>query len=419
MKPEEKKQVLKARKNFAAIAASYFMGLFNDNFYKEAAVILAVSQGKTKLQAFAMGLFTICYIMFTAQSGWFADKYPKRNVIIAAKLVELIAMIAGAIGIWYMYWPLVLLMIGIMGAQSALFSPAMNGAIPELYPEWYVPKANAIVKVISTIGIFTGMIVAGPVLDRAGTIMNIPASRFIVGLLVLIAGIIGLLTAFGAPKRKAGGTHEKFPLFGPINSIFEYLKTRKDPLLFMAINTNVVIWFIASLMTMLIVNLATGQLGLSSTVTVIMKVMFMAGISVGGFISNIITKKYSWEKVVVKAVTGVGVSLSLFFFFSYFPESIRLYTMYALIIIAGVSGGICLIPITSFIQIRPAADRKGQVIAASNFAIFIFMTFGAFCLYILNDELKLLPTNSIGTLGIFSIIASFFLMLGYKKIKEN
>ncbi len=418
MKPEEKNQILKARKNFAAIAASYFMGLFNDNFYKEAAVLLAVSQGKTKLQAFAMGLFTICYIMFTSQSGWFADKYPKRNVIIAAKLVELIAMIAGAIGIWFMYWPLILLMIGIMGAQSALFSPAMNGVIPELYPEWYVPKANAIVKVISTIGIFAGMIIAGPVLDRTGSVMNIPASRFIVGILVLVAGIIGLLTAFGAPKRKAGGTNEKFPMFGPINSVFEYLKTRKDPLLFMAINTNMIIWFIASLMTMLIVNLGKGQLNLTSTTTVIMKVMFMSGISVGGFISNIITKRFNWEKVVVKAVAGVGISLVLFLFCGFFPESIRLYTMYALIIVAGVSGGICLIPITSFIQIRPAPDRKGQVIAASNFAIFIFMTFGAFCLYLLNDILRFLPSNSIGILGLVSLIASFFLMLGYKSVKE-
>ena len=58
----------------------------------------------------------------------------------------------------------------------------------------------------------------------------------------------------------------------------------------------------------------------------------------------------------------------------------------------GVAGGLFMIPCESFIQVRPSAERKGAVIAASNFAIFTGILATGFIANALNKFI--LPTNS-------------------------
>ncbi|MCK9225079.1 MAG: MFS transporter [Candidatus Muirbacterium halophilum] len=412
-------QVKKARKSFFAIGIAYFMGLFNDNFYKEATVLIAVGLGKQELQAFAMAVFTICYILFTAQSGWFADKYPKGKVIIFAKGIELLAMIAGAFGIWYMNWYLILTMIGIMGAQSALFSPAMNGSIPELYPEWYVQKANTIIKLISTVGFFLGMILAGFVLDKTGVLFyNIPMGRGLVGVFILIAAIIGFGITLWAPKKQACGVLQKFPWAGPWGSIQELIKIKKDMFLWIIIKTNVVIWFIASIMTMLIVNLGKTQYNISNKSIVMMKVVFMTGIAFGGILSNYIAKGKNWYNILSPSLFITGIFLILFKIVPIFglENNIQIIILFFLTAFTGIAGGVNLIPLESFIQIRPQKNHKGRVIGAANFAVFTAMTLGAGFLFLLNKNF--LPTTSFGILGLMTILFSIYLNFEIKKIKE-
>ncbi len=86
-------QPARQKGRFGAIATSYFMGLFNDNFYKEAALILAVLQNNIAIQSLAAAVFTVSYMLGAAPGGWLADRHAKGLVIIWAKAVELLAMI--------------------------------------------------------------------------------------------------------------------------------------------------------------------------------------------------------------------------------------------------------------------------------------------------------------------------------------
>jgi len=43
------------------------------------------------------------------------------------------------------------------------------------------------------------------------------------------------------------------------------------------------------------------------------------------------------------------------------------------LLLAGLAGGVLLIPLESFFQIRPAPEKKGAIIAAANFAGFVGM----------------------------------------------
>ena len=51
---DETLQIRKARRKFAAMACTYFLGVFNDNFYKQAALVLAVAGGRASFQGYAL-----------------------------------------------------------------------------------------------------------------------------------------------------------------------------------------------------------------------------------------------------------------------------------------------------------------------------------------------------------------------------
>ena len=108
-------ELFKTRR-FLPLFITQFMGAFNDNFFKQAACLLAIASGRAELQGYAGGLFALPFILFAAPAGFFADRFAKRNVVIAAKTLELAAMICGAIGMCIGNWPLILIMVFTMGA---------------------------------------------------------------------------------------------------------------------------------------------------------------------------------------------------------------------------------------------------------------------------------------------------------------
>lgn len=64
-------------------------------------------------------------------------------------------------------WNWMLAMTFCMGLSSTLFSPALNGSIPELFPVSQVPRINALFKLGTTASILFGVFLAGIALDQA------------------------------------------------------------------------------------------------------------------------------------------------------------------------------------------------------------------------------------------------------------
>ena len=160
-----------------ASAATYGLGVFNDSIFRQSAMLIALTPGESleHMQGRIMLIFTLPYILFAWVAGWLADRFPKRRVVIGAKALELLAMTFGAVGIWSGNWWFLIPTAFVMGLQSCLFSPALNGSIPELYPSVYVTKANARLKVVTTVAILGGVVAA---LDpRSGRILALEAER--------------------------------------------------------------------------------------------------------------------------------------------------------------------------------------------------------------------------------------------------
>ncbi|WP_300710744.1 MFS transporter, partial [uncultured Desulfovibrio sp.] len=136
-----------------SLGLCYTLGTFNDNFFKQAVLLLAVSMGSAGLQSWGTVLFSLPFVLFSAWSGWLADRFPKRDMVLAAKLLELLAMLAGAWGLLTLNWFGLLTMLFCMGVSATLFSPALNGSLPELFAREDVPRVNALFKLATTASI--------------------------------------------------------------------------------------------------------------------------------------------------------------------------------------------------------------------------------------------------------------------------
>ena len=89
------------RSKFSYMTATYCLGVFNDNFFKQVAMLLAVTLGLSQLQGYATLLFALPFILFSSIAGWVADRFSKKRVVIVSKGVELCAMLVGAVGLIY------------------------------------------------------------------------------------------------------------------------------------------------------------------------------------------------------------------------------------------------------------------------------------------------------------------------------
>ncbi|HLO65983.1 MAG TPA: MFS transporter [Holophaga sp.] len=402
-------QVQAGSRRFAAMAGAFFLGVFNDNFYKQAVLVLAVAAGRTELQGLAVAVFTLPYLVFAAPAGWAADRFPKGRVVVAAKAAEVAAMVAGALGIAFGHWGLTLAMLATMGTQAAFMSPAVNGSIPELFPDEKVPWANGVLRMVVTVGILAGIALAGLALDRPGTgPWGVENGRLWVAAAVLAVAAAGLGVALLAGPGDAADPRAPFPWRGPADTLRDLAEAGRDPLLAATLCASVFIWSSGSLQVLLINPMGLAEMGLSKSMTSGLIVAQLMGIAAGGILSPRLSRGPRWHRVLAPYGAGMGLAMVLVPALRVLPPGAALPGAFLLMAAIGFFGGVVLIPVESFIQTRPEPARRGAVLAAANFAVFAGILLSGPLSNLLNDHLR--PTTAMGLVGVLA--AGISLVLG-------
>ena len=145
--------------SFWGMSATQFLGAFNDNVFKQLLLLLATptaveiaaaeAAGETvpDRQAEAMIVFAIAFLVFSGFAGWLADCTSKRTLIIGSKAAEIVVMTLGMVGFLF-YGSIgfsgMLVVLFLMGTQSAFFGPPKYGILPEMIRDRDLPQANGI-----------------------------------------------------------------------------------------------------------------------------------------------------------------------------------------------------------------------------------------------------------------------------------
>ncbi len=364
-----------------AMGGCFALGTFADNFFKQAVVLLAANQNEPLIQSVAAVLFALPYVLFSAWAGKFADALPKSRIVLAAKVTELLAIILGAISLYYICWPGVLAAIFLMGLQGTAFSPALNGSIPERFPTEKVPRVNSLIKLGSTCAVLAGIAGAGVFLDFRpggalpdfGAIGDSPAyGRAAAGALALLVAVVGLGAAlFIRRGPRPSGSLTPFPWWGPVDSTRFFLECRKDPPLFLALLAEGFFYGVSSVAVISVANFAE-SMGYSNTLAGLFAASLMIGIAVGA----VYVGRYPaeiWRRFLVPAAMFMGLFLLLTAASVLLRDPIRLGWLFVMLFLSGMCGGIYLIPLVGFLQIRPDPKDVGKVLGVSNFFTFVFI----------------------------------------------
>lgn len=359
-----------ARRAFSAMALAYFLGVFNDNFFKQAAMLMAIAAGMSALQGTATILFSLPFVLFSAWAGYCADRFPKSQVVVGSKILELVAMLIGAVGILTVNWPCILAMVFLMGLQSTLFGPALNGALPEVFSAEKVPAANAALKFASTSAILVGIASAGIVLDQNAGTGTVPFGRILVVAISIAAAVLGVAAAFACRKSPQPSTlPECFPWAGPIDNMKDLIRIRRNKDLFKALLGSALFYTISTVTVLVLNTLGLKTLHLSQTMTSLLPVALMIGVCGGAIVGARVAARRGWNAALPLACTGFGCALAASGGATFLP-AFAVPALFVTLAATGFFGGLFLIPIVSFLQTHPAPHEKGRVLGTNNFLDF-------------------------------------------------
>jgi len=356
------------------LCTSQFLGAFNDNAWKLMVFTLATRflvQGvgaaefeyQSQMQATAaMMVFLVPMFLFSFPAGAVADRISKRSILIVMKALEVLLMVLATASLFflpsYMLFPYILL--GMMGMQSAIFSPAKYGILPQLLSYERLSRGNGVIEMWTMLAIIAGTGL-GPLLlfaDKGGARMQL---SWIGPSFLLLFSFVGLAAAFAVPKVPAV---QKRPA-GVMKTLTQaYRAIAGDRILLLAVLGTFLYWLILSLLGQnvlvyakaLVQDLSKGELLLG-----LPPASYGIGIALGALLGG----RLSGDRIEYGLIPFGAVNFALFSFLLGALQPMMPGTV-AILLLMGTASGMLIIPLQAIVQWRAPKEERGAVIALSN-----------------------------------------------------
>lgn len=382
-------------RRFLPLFATQFLTAFNDNFLKNAIVILVSYYGQSAMGlkpaeavALASGVFILPFFLFSAQAGQLADQQEKSRIIRWVKVFEVLVMGLAGYGFLAGGFPYLLATVFLMGVHSTVFGPIKYGCLPQLLHEDELVAGNALIEAGTFIAILLGTIGGGVLVALK------PAGPTYVTITLVAVAILGLVTSFAiptlppvAPDLRVAGN--------PFTPTVEVLSAcKKNPSVFLSIMGISWFWFFGAAMLSLFPPYARDILYAGEGVVTLFLSVFSVGIALGSFFCEKLSRERLELGLVPLGSIGITVLTAVLFFLPAPPPTEIFATVGQFldtrqgIVITGVLfalslfSGFYIVPLNTVVQVRAEATHRSRVIAGNNILNALFMVFSALLLLV-------------------------------------
>src|SRR3954465_280989 len=400
--PEPHPQAAPPIRGFWALIATQFQGAFSDNILKNLAIYFVLSLGvaeatRNRYSTLINALFSVPFILFSMSGGYLADRFSKRTVTIATKLMEIGVMLVALAGLWLGNIYVLLAAVFLLSTQAVLFGPSKYRLLPELLPTEKLSWGNGIIELGTFLAILTGSIAGAFFSD------TFHGRAWLSGAILLTLSLFGLFTSFGiAPVPAAAPTRRFRANF--LADLWEKIQLiREDNVLTLCVVGNTFFFFIAALLTNNIYFFGHDYLHLHDAENGLLLAAVAVGIGVGSLIAGFVSGHKIEYGLIPLGTIGMSVFAMLL---AYFGRDLR--SAMLLLGMLGFFAGFFAVPINAAIQHRPPEDRKGGVIAAANLLSFVGVALAAGVYFLLQTSAGLPPRAIFLAAGIIIVAATIY-----------
>jgi MFS family permease len=399
-------------RSFWGMTATQFLGAFNDNLYKQLVLLICLDYVALRqldhdpYQAYAQGLFSLPFILFSGFAGWLSDRYSKRTIVVLCKLAEIGVMGAGLavfaafrFGSDAYLWGL-LAVLFLMGTHSAFFGPAKYGILPEMLRESDLPLANGIVQMTTFLAIIFGTALCG-VLKHG--LNDAPQNLWQVSLVCVGIACVGTLTSILVRRTPIAEPGLPFHIEGLAIDKSTLVMLKFDRTLRNALFATVLFWFLGGVAMPTVNSFGKEQLGLGDRFTSALTACIGLGIAFGCAAAGLASRRRIRFGLVRLGAWGM---LAAFVFLGSLPwwmdaaphhptladvkqakggldlsQREQLVGMLSAggLMLMGLSAGLYAVPLQTLLQSRPPRQQKGRMIAAMNICTWLGILASAAC----------------------------------------
>ena len=385
-----------ANTGFAGFIGTQFLGAFNDNIFKMLVVCAAAAvltpEAKRDYIPLASALFILPYLLFSAFAGYLADRFSKRSVMIATKAAEIVIMITGGILFHFNATYALLAVLFFMGAQSAFFSPAKYGFLPENLPPESLSSGNGATQLFT----FLAIILGGWAGSQLSTTYK---SSFQTAAIYPIAiAILGFAVSFLITRTRPGSPKAS-PTFDPISPHWRtFVEMRHNKALLFCLLGNTYFWFLGALFQANIPFIVQDDLQQGDQMIGYLQGAVALGIGIGSAAAGVLSR----GKIAFHFVLPAGVLLATCAIV-FGCASSHVIAVLAITAALGVTGGFYQLPLSTGIQQYSPEDKRGAYLAAGNALDCMSMLLASALHWLLLKPLKLSPGAVIVVLGIITL----------------
>jgi MFS family permease len=350
--------------------ATNFLGVTNNNFLKNLIIFLSISQLGQKDKGFivmlASGLYVLPYIFFSPLGGRLAKTNRKSNIMFWGKLLELPLFALACGGFIFHSIYIVLFCIFAVGLVSTLFSPSKYGLIRDIGGDEGISFGTGTLEMFTFLGVLIATFVASYFSDHYNQVL-----------------IFSLLIAFSLLQIRISRMLHKVKETKPIqvaddtiNPIQFFLHSFKwarnikhSNFIILGLST---FWMLGSLIIMNLTVHCDKVLHMTNTQTGMVMNVSSIGIGLGSILTGILSRKKVQLKFTPIGALGMMVCFAVLFFIQ--PGGA---TFSVIVCLTSFFCGMFMVPLSSWVQHSVEGRLQGDMLAYSNFTIFLFILISA------------------------------------------
>lgn len=409
-------------RSFGAFLVTQALGALNDNAFKftvQMTIVAVVAAHVTTLGgegggadtqkasqalqgryiSIAMAVFILPYILFSTCAGFLADRFSKSKVIQWTKLWEVGAMLLGTAALFSGNMVFLFAVLFLMGMQSAFFSPAKFGLLPEALSDEELSYGNGVVELTTFVAIILGNAIGGYIVRLHHT------SALLAGMVFVLIALVGYATSFFVPHLAARKPNLRFNWNAPAQ-IWEdsRIVRRTRPLLLAVIGASY-FWFAGALFQNGLLIYGTNELRLDEVGNGLLQAAIGLGIGSGCFLAG----RWSHGTVELGLVPFGACLISLFAV----TQALTVCwpaAAFANAALLGMAGGLFLVPLMALMQQQAPTEYRGRVIAVANILTCVAIFASAGTLLVMTSIFQLKASQIFLVFGLLTLVMTLYVL---------